>query len=133
MNPLPRIVRERAARGVRRAPRRAAAFVAAVAVVLPALGALPASASPGSPGSSPTAAGEEMIDWVEVEDGTISGGAAGPPAFNSGDHGNFSGTGSYTFRETGMTSEMTVTAPAAGTYPIHVRYAAGPLSPAENV
>ncbi len=66
---------------------------------------------------------------MEVEDGAISGG----PALNSGDHGNFSGSGSYTFRETGMTSTMTVTAPAAGTYPVWIRYAAGPLTPEENV
>jgi hypothetical protein len=79
------------------------------------------------------AAGEDVIAWVEVEDGTITGGAAGPPAYNSGDHGNFSGRGSYTFRETGMTSTMTVVAPQAGTYPVWIRYAAGPLSAEENI
>ncbi|WP_205473669.1 5'-nucleotidase C-terminal domain-containing protein [Nocardioides sp. SYSU D00038] len=76
-----------------------------------------------------SAAGEDVIAWVEVEDGVISGG----PALNSGDHGNFSGTGSYTFRETGMTSTMTVNAPEAGVYPVYVRYAAGPLGAGENV
>lgn len=88
----------------------------------------------GSPGqaavpAAPAAVGDEVVAWVEVEDGVISGG----PGLNSGDHGNFSGTGSYTFRETGMTSTMTVTAPAAGVYPVHVRYAAGPLGADENV
>lgn len=109
---------------------RSLAAVATLAVSLPVLAAIaPASANP----AAPTAVGDEVIAWVEVEDGVISGGAAGPPVFNSGDHSNFSGTGSYTFRETGMTSTMSVTAPAAGVYPIYVRYAAGPLSPAENV
>lgn len=75
------------------------------------------------------AVGDDVIAWLEVEKGAISGG----PVFNSGDHGNFSGTGSYTFRETGMTSTMTLTAPAAGVYPVYVRYAAGPLSAEENV
>ncbi|MCW2736595.1 family 16 glycoside hydrolase [Nocardioides sp.] len=75
------------------------------------------------------AVGDTQIAWLEVENGVISGG----PALNSGDHGNFSGTGSYTFRETGMQSTMTVTAPAAGTYPVWIRYAAGPLSAEENV
>jgi len=104
--------------------RRVLVTTMTLAAVLTGLGATSgASAAPG---------GEE-IAWVEIEDGVISGGAAGPPVFNSGDHGNFSGTGSYTFRETGMMSTMTVHAPAAGTYPIHVRYAAGPLSAAENV
>ena len=84
----------------------------------------------GSATASPAAVGDEVVAWVEVEDGEISGGAAGPPAFNSGDHSNFSGTGSYTFRETGMTSTMSVDVPAAGTYPVYVRYAAGPLGPA---
>jgi hypothetical protein len=107
-------------------PRRRRLPVAAVTAValaasLAALGGLgaPASAAPG----------DGVIAWAEVEDGVISGG----PALNSGDHGNFSGTGSYTFRETGMTSTMSVTAPVAGTYPVHVRYAAGPLSAEENV
>lgn len=91
----------------------------------------PAGAAPAhaTPEPSPAAVGDEMIGWVEVEDGAISGG----PGLNSGDHGNFSGTGSYTFRETGMTSTMTVTAPVAGTYPVYVRYAAGPLGADENV
>ncbi|HYH72493.1 MAG TPA: family 16 glycoside hydrolase [Nocardioides sp.] len=75
------------------------------------------------------AVGDQQIAWLEVEDGVISGG----PALNSGDHGNFSGSGSYTFRETGMTSTMTVVAPEAGTYPVWIRYAAGPLSAEENV
>ncbi|MCM0620688.1 family 16 glycoside hydrolase [Nocardioides bruguierae] len=81
------------------------------------------------PPPAAVAADGDVIAWVEVEDGVISGG----PAFNSGDHGNFSGTGSHTFRETGMTSTMSVTAPEAGTYPLYVRYAAGPLGPDENV
>ncbi|WP_193611698.1 family 16 glycoside hydrolase [Nocardioides lijunqiniae] len=94
---------------------------AALAVALPALGAVaaPAAAAPG----------DDVVAWVEVEDGVIAGG----PGLNSGDHGNFSGTGSYTFRETGMSSTMSVTAPEAGVYPIHVRYAAGPLGAGENV
>lgn len=75
------------------------------------------------------AVGDDVIAWVEVENGTLSGG----PAFNSGDHSNYSGTGSYTFRETGMTSTMTVNAPVAGTYPVYIRYAAGPLGAGENV
>ncbi|HYQ34009.1 MAG TPA: family 16 glycoside hydrolase, partial [Lapillicoccus sp.] len=82
-----------------------------------------------TPGAATAAVGDTQIAWLEVEDGAITGG----PAFNSGDHGNFSGSGSYTFRETGMTSTMTVTAPAAGTYPVWIRYAAGPLSAEENV
>ena len=86
-------------------------------------------AVPLAPVAAVAPVGDDVIAWVEVEDGEVSGG----PAFNSGDHGNFSGTGSYTFRETGMTSTMDVTAPAAGTYPIYVRYAAGPLGPDENV
>lgn len=81
------------------------------------------------PAPATAAVGEEVIAWLEVEQGAISGG----PAYNSGDHGNFSGTGSYTFRETGMTSEMTVTAPVAGAYPVWIRYAAGPLSAEENI
>jgi 5'-nucleotidase-like protein/3-keto-disaccharide hydrolase len=101
-------------------PVRAAVVVLAVA--------LSTLAGPGAQ-SSAAATGDDVIAWVEVEDGEITGG----PAFNSGDHGNFSGTGSYTFRETGMTSTMTVTAPAAGVYPVYVRYAAGPLGPDENV
>ncbi|KRB73226.1 hypothetical protein ASE01_20960 [Nocardioides sp. Root190] len=90
---------------------------------------LAATASPLAPAGAAVAPGDEVIAWLEVEDGAISGG----PALNSGDHGNFSGTGSYTFRETGMTSTMTFTAPAAGVYPVHIRYAAGPLSAEENV
>ena len=82
-----------------------------------------------APVAATAAVGDTQVAWVEVEDGAISGG----PALNSGDHGNFSGSGSYTFRETGMTSTMTVTAPAAGTYPVWIRYAAGPLTPEENV
>lgn len=105
--------------------RRTALTIASLAIALPALAA---TAPPAS-----AAVGDDVIAWVEVEDGVISGGAAGLPGFNSGDHGNFSGTGSYTFRETGMTSTMSVTAPAAGTYPIYVRYAAGPLGADENV
>ncbi|WP_210650958.1 5'-nucleotidase C-terminal domain-containing protein [Nocardioides sp. SYSU D00065] len=80
-------------------------------------------------GPASAAVGDEVIAWLEVEDGTIVGG----PALNSGDHGNFSGSGSYTFRESGMRSTMTFQAPAAGTYPVWVRYAAGPLSAEENV
>lgn len=98
----------------------------ALALATPLMGLADASASTA-------AVGDEVVAWVEVEDGQISGGAAGPPAFNSGDHSNFSGTGSYTFRETGMTSTMSVEVPAAGTYPVYVRYAAGPLGPDENV
>lgn len=96
---------------------------AVLALALTAAGAA-AVAAPAS-----AAVGDEAIAWLEIEDGVISGG----PALNSGDHGNFSGTGSYTFRETGMTSTMTVHAPVAGTYPVWVRYAAGPLSAEENV
>jgi hypothetical protein len=99
---------------------RSIALIAAMVVALPVLAAAP---------SATAAVGDEVIAWVEVEDGVISGG----PGLNSGDHGNFSGTGSYTFRETGMASTMNVTAPAAGTYPIYVRYAAGPLGADENV
>lgn len=98
----------------------------AVSLALAGVGALAVVAVP-APASA--AVGDEQIAWLEVEDGVISGG----PALNSGDHGNFSGTGSYTFRETGMTSTMTVDAPVAGTYPVWIRYAAGPLSAEENV
>ncbi|NYE36388.1 hypothetical protein F4692_001492 [Nocardioides cavernae] len=102
--------------------RRLATAVTALAVAgVGALAAVPAPAG--------AAVGDEQVAWLEVEDGAISGG----PALNSGDHGNFSGTGSYTFRETGMTSAMTFQAPAAGTYPVWIRYAAGPLSAEENV
>jgi len=97
----------------------------ALAASLP-LAALVGSVSSATAAPSPS---DPPIAWVEVEDGVITGG----PAYNSGDHSNFSGTGSYTFRETGMTSTMTVDAPAAGTYPIYVRYAAGWLSPEEDV
>ena len=58
---------------------------------------------------------------------------AGNPGRDQGDHSNFSGSGSYTFRETGMRSTMTVDAPVAGTYPLYVRYSAGPLTPEEDV
>lgn len=103
----------------------------ALALALPALGAVPATAaSPSATGpAAPAAVGDEVIAWREIEDGAISGG----PAYNSGDHGNFSGTGSYTFRETGMQSTVSFTAPADGTYPVWIRYAAGPLSAEENV
>ncbi|GAA5105506.1 hypothetical protein GCM10023339_01450 [Alloalcanivorax gelatiniphagus] len=80
------------------------------------------------PSAAVAAAGDEVVAWLEVEAGTVVGAAQ-----NSGDHGNFAGTGSYTFRETGMSSTMTLTAPAAGTYPVWIRYAAGPLSAEENV
>ncbi len=115
---------------------KALTSVVAVAAILvtglaaPGAGAAPTAAAAAA---EPAAVGDEVISWVEVEDGVISGGAAGPPVFNSGDHSNFSGTGSYTFRETGMTSTMSVNAPSAGVYPIYVRYAAGPLGPEENV
>ncbi|WP_141007217.1 family 16 glycoside hydrolase [Nocardioides humi] len=101
---------------------RLVATAAATALSLTVLGA--ATSSPAA-----AAVGDEVIAWAEVEDGVITGG----PVFNSGDHGNFSGTGSYTFRETGMTSTMTVNAPVAGVYPIHIRYAAGPLGADENI
>ena len=101
--------------------RMRAVLLGATAVVVAATGLAVAPAQ--------AAVGDTQIAWLEVEDGTISGG----PALNSGDHGNFSGTGSYTFRETGMQSTMTVVAPAAGTYPVWIRYAAGPLSAEENV
>jgi hypothetical protein len=97
----------------------------ALAASLPLAG-LVSAASPSSAAPSPS---DAPIAWVEVEDGVLSGG----PAFNSGEHSNFSGTGSYTFRETGMSSTMTVDAPEAGTYPIYVRYAAGWLSAEEDV
>ena len=77
----------------------------------------PAGAATG-PTAAPAAVGDEVIAWREIEDGTITGG----PALNSGDHGNFSGTGSYTFRETGMQSTVSFTAPAAGTYPFFCNY-----------
>ncbi len=96
-------------------------------LVLSLITGLIAGLAAESPASA--AVGDEVIAWVEVESGTIAGG----PGFNAGDHGNFSGTGSYTFRETGMTSTMSVTAPAAGTYPVWIRYAAGQLSAEENV
>lgn len=102
--------------------RPAQACLTALLVTLLAIGVV--TAPPAT-----AATGDEVIGWLEVENGTISGG----PVFNSGDHGNFSGTGSYTFRETGMSSTMTVTAPEAGVYPVYVRYAAGPLSAEENV
>lgn len=95
---------------------------AVLALAASALGVVAAPSATAAPGDG-------VIAWVEVEDGQITGG----PALNSGDHGNFSGTGSYTFRETGMQSTMTVDAPAAGTYPLHIRYAAGPLGAGENV
>src|SRR5687767_5295375 len=126
MNERRRSGHRHVAERLRRAARNALGPALALAVSLPALGAV--TASPAA-----AAVGDEVIDWVEIEEGVITGGPAGPPALNSGDHGNFSGTGSYTFRETGMTSTMTVTAPAAGVYPVHVRYAAGPLSAQENV
>lgn len=78
---------------------------------------------------APAAPGDEVVAFVEVEDGVI----AGNPGRDQGDHSNFSGSGSYTFRETGMRSTMTVNAPVAGVYPVYVRYAAGPLTPEENV
>ena len=99
--------------------RGALTALVAAALTLGGVAAAPAQA----------AVGDTQVAWLEVEDGAISGG----PALNSGDHGNFSGSGSYTFRETGMTSTMTFTAPAAGTYPVWIRYAAGPLSAEENV
>ena len=97
---------------------------------VPVLAALGLAVGLGGVTVAPAAAvGEDVAAWVEVEDGVISGG----PAYNSGDHGNFSGEGSYTFRESGMRSTMTVTVPEAGVYPVYVRYSAGPLSAAENV
>lgn len=108
--------------------RTLVATAAAVASLLAAT-ASPLAPAAGATAGPAAAPGDEVIAWLEVENGVISGG----PALNSGDHGNFSGTGSYTFRETGMTSTMTLTAPAAGVYPVHVRYAAGPLSAEENV
>ncbi|WP_170981590.1 5'-nucleotidase C-terminal domain-containing protein [Nocardioides dongxiaopingii] len=109
-----------------RAVRRTLSALAVVAVGLTGVGTVPAAAADPA---NPSAVGDTVIAFVEVEDGVISGG----PALNSGDHGNFSGTGSYTFRETGMTSTMTVTAPEAGTYPVYIRYAAGLLGADENV
>ena len=103
--------------------RRTRAGVVAATSLAVAAGGLTAVA-----GSAWAAPGDEVVDWVEVEDGAIAGG----PALNSGDHGNFSGSGSYTFRERDMRSTMTVTVPEAGTYPVWIRYAAGPLSPEEN-
>ncbi|MEO9325770.1 5'-nucleotidase C-terminal domain-containing protein [Nocardioides sp. C4-1] len=99
------------------------ARAAAAAVLAPGLALLAVAPAPSS-----AAPGDVPVAWAEVEDGALSGG----PAQNSGDHGNFSGTGSYTFRETGMTSTMTVTVPEAGSYPVWIRYAAGPLSTEEN-
>ncbi|HXH77161.1 LamG-like jellyroll fold domain-containing protein, partial [Nocardioides sp.] len=93
-------------------------------VGLAGAGAVPAVAAPGA-----AAPGDGVVTFLEVEDGVISGN----PGYNQGDHSNFTGAGSYTFRETGMRSTMTVNAPAAGLYPVYVRYAAGPLSAAENV
>jgi hypothetical protein len=106
--------------------RRSATYAVTLVVTLAAsLSLVGAVAAP----SATAAVGDDVIAWVEVEDGEISGG----PGLNSGDHGNFSGTGSYTFRETGMMSTMSVNAPEAGVYPVYVRYAAGPLAPEENV
>ncbi len=122
MNVPRRSARGRVTARLRGAVTRSVALVASLALALSVLGAV-------SPSPAAAAVGDEVIAWVEVEDGAISGG----PAFNSGDHSNFSGSGSYTFRETGMTSAMTVSAPTAGVYPIYVRYAAGPLGPDENV
>ena len=93
-------------------------------VGLAGAGAVPATAAPGA-----AAPGDGVVAFLEVEDGVISGN----PGYNQGDHSNFTGAGSYTFRETGMRSTMTVDAPAAGVYPVYVRYSAGPLSAAENV
>ncbi|WP_340540157.1 5'-nucleotidase C-terminal domain-containing protein [Nocardioides sp. GXZ039] len=95
-----------------------------------ALGVVGAAAVPAQAASDePGAVGDTMIGWAEIEDGVI----AGNPGWNQGDHGNFSGRGSYTFRETGMSSTMSINAPEAGTYPLYIRYAAGDLSAAENV
>ena len=121
-------------RGLTEQASRPAVLGAALALTLASpLLALGSATAATAATAAPAAVGDEVVAWVEVEDGEISGGAAGPPAFNSGDHSNFSGTGSYTFRETGMTSTMSVDVPAAGTYPVYVRYAAGPLGPDENV
>ncbi|MBC7632521.1 5'-nucleotidase C-terminal domain-containing protein [Aeromicrobium sp.] len=119
---------------IRFSPRRAGvcSALAAVCLAVGLAGVAPAPVG-AVEATAPTTVGDAVIGWVEVEDGAISGAAAGPPGFNSGDHGNFSGAGSYTFRETGMTSTMSVTAPAAGVYPVYVRYAAGPLGAEENV
>jgi hypothetical protein len=107
---------------VRRSASARLALAPALALVLGLAGVLML------PGAASAAVGDEVIAWLEVEDGVVVGAAQ-----NSGDHGNFAGTGSYTFRETGMSSTMTVTAPVAGTYPVWIRYAAGPLSEEENV
>jgi hypothetical protein len=109
-----------------RRSRRARATALLAGLVTPLAATLAAVVAPAPAGA---AVGDDVIAWVEVENGVIAGG----PAYNSGDHGNFSGEGSYTFRETGMTSTMTVDAAVAGTYPVWIRYAAGPLSAAENV
>ncbi len=103
---------------------RLVALLASTAVAVSLLG-VAGSAQP----ALATAPGDEVIGWLEVEDGVIAGG----PGLNAGDHGNFSGESSYTFRETGMSSTMTVMAAVAGVYPVYVRYAAGPLSAEENV
>ena len=97
-----------------------------LAALLPlVLGAL---AAVSTPTTASAAVGDTQIAWLEVEDGAISGG----PALNSGDHGNFSGTGSYTFRDPGMRSTMTFNAPEAGTYPVWIRYSAGGLGGADD-
>ena len=99
----------------RRAGQRVRAALLAISMVL---GTAAAMAVPGAASAAP---GDE-IGLLEVEDGVIAGG----PGRDQGDHSNFSGSGSYTFREAGMSSTMTVDAPAPGVYPVHIRYSAGP-------
>ncbi|GAA1912200.1 5'-nucleotidase C-terminal domain-containing protein [Nocardioides hwasunensis] len=109
-----------AATRLRRVARRTSTVV--VSLALGVVGALAVS--------QPASAAVSFPLVLEVESGVTAGG----PALNSGEHGNFSGTGSYTFREAGMRSTMQVngvTAAQAGTYPVWIRYAAGVLSPAE--
>ena len=97
----------------------------ALTVVALALAAAGVAAVPAAATAAP---GDTQIAWLEVESGAITGG----PALNSGDHGNFSGTGSYTFRDPGSRSTMSFTAPEAGTYPVWIRYSAGGLGGADD-
>ncbi|SEC04402.1 protein of unknown function [Nocardioides exalbidus] len=94
-----------------------------VSLAVAAAGVVAASSAPAS-----AAPGDAMIAWLEVENGAI----VGNPGRDQGDHGNFSGESSYTFRDPGMRSTMTFTAPEAGTYPVWIRYSAGGLGSAED-
>ncbi|RYB94015.1 DUF1080 domain-containing protein [Nocardioides oleivorans] len=98
-------------------------LTALVSLAVGAGGVVAASPAPAS-----AAPGDTMIAWLEVEKGAI----AGNPGLDQGDHGNFSGESSYTFRDPGMRSTMSFTAPEAGTYPVWIRYSAGGLGNAAD-